>query len=354
MQDSATEQLQAVCDRDPIDLDAVTVFLGAHIVDPPRSLTAKRFGGGASNYTFLLSDGSREWVLRRPPVGKLLPTAHDMAREHRVLAALAHTDVPVAKPLALCTDVSVIGAPFYIMERCRGFLVRDRVPPELGAAPERRHRAGLSMIDALVKLHAVDWQAAGLGEGFGRPQGYLERQLKRWHEQWLRSKTREIPEIDRLEAWLTKRLPESAPATVVHGDFRLENCMLDPRTLDVVAIFDWEMSTLGDPLADLGYALAYWPSINDPPVWREAVPSVSTQPGFATRDELIERYAAQAGRRVDTIQFYQALALYKLSIIAEGIYRRLSDGQIHLPQRAGIAERVAQVARAGMAIAHLD
>jgi aminoglycoside phosphotransferase (APT) family kinase protein len=351
MSASATEQLQPVSERDPIDLDAVVAFLGRHLDDPPRSLTAERFGGGASNYTFLLSDGSREWVLRRPPVGTLLPTAHDMIREHRVLAALANTGVPVARPLALCTDVSVIGAPFYVMERCRGFLVRDRVPPELGAAPERRHAAGLSMIDALAKLHAVDWNAVGLAEGFGRPHGYLERQLRRWREQWLRSKTREIPEIDQLEKWLSGRVPESGPATIVHGDFRLENCMLDPQSLEVVAIFDWEMSTLGDPLADLGYALAYWPSADDPPIWREAVPSVSTEPGFASRDELIERYALQTGRPVDTIRFYQALALYKLSIIAEGIYRRVSDGQIHLPHRERITERVAQIARAGMAIA---
>jgi aminoglycoside phosphotransferase (APT) family kinase protein len=275
-----------------------------------------------------------------------------MVREHRVLAALANTNVPAAKPLALCTDPSVIGAPFYIMERSRGFLVRDKVPPELGEASERRHAVGRSMIDALAKLHAVDWQAVGLGEGFGRPHGYLERQLRRWHEQWVRSKTREIPKIDQLEAWLAQRVPESAAATIVHGDFRLENCMLDPHTLDVVAIFDWEMSTLGDPLADLGYALAYWPSANDPVVWQKAVPSISVEPGFASRDELIDRYASETGRPVGAMQFYQAFALYKLSIIAEGIYRRVSDGQIHLPHRERITERVAQIAQAGLAIAH--
>jgi aminoglycoside phosphotransferase (APT) family kinase protein len=190
-----------------------------------------------------------------------------------------------------------------------------------------------------------------LGEGFGRPHGYLERQLRRWHEQWSRSKTREIPEIDELDELVRGRVPVSPAATIVHGDFRLENCMLDPQTLDVVAIFDWEMSTLGDPLADLGYALAYWPSADDPPVWREAVPSVSAEPGFASRAELIERYASLTGRNVDAIQFYQALALYKLSIIAEGIYRRVTDGQIHLPNRDRISERVAHIARAGLAIA---
>jgi aminoglycoside phosphotransferase (APT) family kinase protein len=274
-----------------------------------------------------------------------------MVREHRVLSALALTDVPVARPLALCTDTAVIGAPFYVMERRRGFIVRTEVPPELGDAPERRHRTGMAMIEALAKLHAVDWKAVGLGEGFGKPDGYLQRQLKRWHEQWLRSKTREITEIDRLEAWLAPRLPPARPATVVHGDFRLENCMLDPETLEVVAIFDWEMSTLGDPLADLGYALAYWPSAEDPPVRRVAVSDVPSLPGFASRAELVAHYAALTGRETNGIEFYQVLALYKLAIIAAGIHRRVEAGQIRLGASARMEEAVVTIAQAALAVA---
>jgi aminoglycoside phosphotransferase (APT) family kinase protein len=236
------------------------------------------------------------------------------------------------------------------MERKHGFIVRNEVPPELGDSASRRHRAGLAMIEALAKLHAVDWRASSLADGFGKPEGYLARQLKRWHEQWVRSKTRDIAEIERLETWLAPRLPESPAATIVHGDFRLENCMLDPDTLEVVAIFDWEMSTLGDPLADLGYALAYWPSAEDPPVRREAVPDVSARPGFATRAELAEHYARLTGRLTGQVEFYQVLALYKLAIIAEGIQRRVRDGQIRLATGDRIAERVVTIARAALAI----
>ncbi len=347
---SETERLQPLSERDPIDLDAVLRFLREHLQDPPASLTAQRFGGGASNYTFLLSDGERQWVLRRPPAGHLLPTAHDMTREYRVLSALADTDVPVARPLALCTDTSVIGAPFYVMERRRGFIIREEVPPELGADPERRRGVGLALIDTLAKLHAVDWRAVGLGDGFGRPHGYLERQLKRWHDQWGRSKTRKIPEIDRLEGWLGEHVPQSPPATIVHGDFRLENCMFDPATLQVVAVFDWEMSTIGDPLADLGYALAYWPSDDDPQVRREVVPAVSALPGFPSRAELVARYETLTGREMTAIRFYQAFSLYKLAIIAEGIYRRVSDGQIHFAEPRSIGARVPRIAQAGLVV----
>jgi aminoglycoside phosphotransferase (APT) family kinase protein len=175
--------------------------------------------------------------------------------------------------------------------------------------------------------------------------------LARWREQWLRSKTREIAEVDELEAWLAPRLPQSPPATIVHGDFRLENCMLDPDTLAVVAIFDWEMSTLGDPLADLGYALAYWPSAEDPTVRRVAVPDVPSRPGFATRDELTAHYAGLTGRDTRDVDFYQVLALYKLTIIAEGIHRRVRAGQIRLGTGEPIAERVVTIARAALAVA---
>ena len=348
---SPTEMLQPVNDAEPLDLDAVLVFMRAHVPDPPEALTAARFGGGSSNLTYLLSDGKREWVLRRPPTGHLLPTAHDMAREYRVLTALADTGVPVARTIALCTDAGILGAPFYLMERKRGIVVRTEIPPEIGASAERRRAASLAVIDAMAALHAVDWHAVGLGEGFGKPDGYLARQLKRWHEQWERSKDREIPAIDRIEQWLAHRLPASPPATIVHGDFRLENCMLDPDSLRVVAIFDWEMSTLGDPLADLGWTLAYWPSLDDPPALRDAMPAVSTLPGFPSRADLIAHYEAATGRRMQDIRFYHALALYKLAIIAQGIHRRISAGQIQLERAAGIRERVAKIAEAGWNVA---
>ncbi len=351
---SATERLLPVAAHEPIDVEAVLGFLASHLDDAPPALTLRRFGGGSSNLTYLLSDGTREWVLRRPPPGPLLPTAHDMAREFRVLSALTRTDVPIARPLALCTDPAVLGAPFYIMERRRGFVVRDQVPPELGDAPARRRRASMALIDAMAKLHAVDWRSVGLAEGFGKPTGYLERQLSRWHEQWLRSKTRELATVDRLAEWLRGRVPVSPATTIVHGDFRLENCLLDPDSLDVVAIFDWEMSTLGDPLADLGWTLAYWPGPDDPPIWRTAIGSVSAEPGFPDRAALVARYQELTGRDVSAAQFYEVLALYKLAIIAQGIYRRAKNGQIPAERIDAIGERVDQIAGAGCAVAERD
>jgi aminoglycoside phosphotransferase (APT) family kinase protein len=348
---SPSELLQPVTEVEPLDLAAVLGFMRVHLADPPATLTAQRFGGGSSNLTYLLSDGMREWVLRRPPSGPLLPTAHDMAREYRVLSALKDTGVPVARIIALCTDPSLLGAPFYLMERKRGIIVRHEVPPEIGDSVANRRATSFAVIDAMAKLHAVDWRVVGLGEGFGKPDGYLARQMKRWHEQWLRSKTEEIAAIDRLERWFETRVPTSPPATIVHGDFRLENCMLDPASLEVVAIFDWEMSTLGDPLADLGYSLAYWPSGDDPAPWREAMTgSVSMLPGFPSRAELIDRYHARTRRAVGDMRFYQAFSLYKLAIIAQGILRRVTGGQITLRQTDGIRERVAKIAEAALAM----
>jgi len=348
---SPTERLQPLGAREPIDVDAIVAFLAAHVPDPPRTLTVRRFGGGSSNLTYLLSDGAREWVLRRPPPGPLLPTAHDMAREFRVISALTGTNVPVARPIALCTDPALLGAPFYLMERRRGFVVRDEVPPELGDSPARRQRASLALIEAMAKLHTVDWRAVGLADGFGKPSGYVERQLNRWHEQWARSKTTEIADLDRLEEWLRARVPVSPATTIVHGDFRLENCLLDPHSLDVVAIFDWEMSTLGDPLADLGWTLAYWPGAGDPPIWRAAIGSVSAEPGFPGRDLLVAHYQHLTGFGVDDIRFYEVLALYKLTIIAQGIYRRARNGQIPAERIDEIAARVGKIAAAGRAVA---
>jgi len=350
---SVTEKLQHVGDQEPLNLAAVLRFMHESLPDPPEHLTAQRFGGGSSNLTYLLTDGEREWVLRRPPSGPLLPTAHDMAREYRVLSALATTDVPVARPLALCTDHSVLGATFYLMERRRGFIVREQVPPEVGDDVGRRRAVSFAVIDAMATLHGVDWRTVGLGEGFGKPDGYLERQLRRWHEQWERSKTQELPVIDRLEAWLAARVPQSPPATIVHGDFRLENCMIDVDSLRVVAIFDWEMSTLGDPLADLGWALAYWPEATDPPMWRQSMATISTLPGFPTRAELVARYEAMSGRSVGAVRFYQVFALYKLAIIAQGIFRRVTGGQIQLAHAHAehFGDRVAMIAQTGAEVA---
>ncbi len=336
-----------------INAAAVARFLAAHVPGGDVPLTFELISGGKSNLTYRVTGGAHTWVLRRPPLGHVLPTAHDMAREYRVLAALADTDVPVPRPLALCEDASVNEMPFYVMEYRPGVVLAHELPDGFAATTEARRRISLAMIDTLVRLHAVDWHAVGL-EGFGRPEGYLERQVRRWAQQWERSCTAPLPEIETLAARLGAALPASPPPTIVHGDFRLGNLALDPDDPGrVVAVFDWEMATLGDPLADLGYTLIYWADPEDEidPASIGSVAAFTQLPGFLRRADLIEAYARQSGRDVAAIDFYQVLALYKLAIIAEGIYARYLQGKTLGEGFAGMLRPTAVLARRALAIA---
>jgi aminoglycoside phosphotransferase (APT) family kinase protein len=310
---------------DGVDLERLRPYFAAHVAgahDAPLSATL--IAGGRSNLTYSVTDGTSTWVLRRPPLGHVLPTAHDMAREYRVMTALAPTDVPVPRTLALCEDNAVNDAPFYVMELVDGVIYRD------GAAlaalsPDDARRASEVLVDVLAAIHAVDYDAVGLGE-FGRPDGFLERQVRRWGEQWERSKTRELPEVDELARRLRAALPESGPPTIVHGDYRLDNTMMatdDPGK--IVAVLDWEMSTLGDPLADLGLFLLYWGRADAQVIATGA--AIESQEGFLTRDEVVERYARVSGRPVDQMDWYQCFAAYKLAIIVEGINARYQMGK---------------------------
>lgn len=335
--------------------DAVERFFAEHVPGGAAPLTFTLIAGGRSNLTYRVDGPGGTWVLRRPPLGHVLPTAHDMAREYRVLAALTGTGVPVARPIALCTDTAVNDAPFYVMQYVEGVVLESKLPPGFAEADDDRRRIGDALIATLVQLHAVDFAAIGLGD-FGRPDGYLERQLRRWAQQWESSKTGPLPAIDELGRRLARSLPTSPAPTLVHGDYRLGNLALDPRDPGrIVAIFDWEMATLGDPLADLGYTLIYWTERDDVPAGSPFGASITAQPGFATRAELIDAYARASGRDVSAIDFYQVLALYKLAIISEGIYARFQMGKTLGPgfesmQRAAepLAER-ALVLAAGLA-----
>jgi len=333
--------------------EAVERFFADHVAGGAGPLRFALISGGRSNLTYLVerADGQR-WVLRRPPLGHVLPTAHDMAREYRVLAALAGTDVPVARPLALCEDAAVNDAPFYVMEHAPGVVLAERLPEGYATTPGERRRIGEALVDVLVRLHAVDYEKVGLA-GFGRPEGYLERQVRRWAQQWERSKTGPLAAIEELQRRLAAALPASPAPTIVHGDYRLGNLALDPADPGrVVAVYDWEMATLGDPLADLGYTLIYWTEPGDVTDGRY-LPSVTAAPGFATRAELVERYARASGRDVAHVDFYQVLALYKLAIISEGIYARwklgktVGEGFETLGRAAGpLAERALAIAGA--------
>ena len=307
----------------------VADFFAEHVPGGDTPLAYELIAGGRSNLTYRVHGDGQEWVLRRPPLGHVLPTAHDMAREFRVLSGLRDTRVPVPRAIALCEDAQVNGAPFYVMQYCPGVVVHHELPEGFAQTEEARRRIAFSMIDTLVELHDVDFEAVGLG-AFGRPEGFLARQVKRWSKQWESSKTRELPAIDALIELLRRRLPESPPPTIVHGDFRLGNMALaQDSPHEIVAIFDWEMATLGDPLTDLGYTLMYWSEPGDPPnplVHAKGEP-YTTKPGFPGREELVRHYAKKSGRDLEAIAFYQALAFYKLAVIAEGIYARFLKGK---------------------------
>jgi aminoglycoside phosphotransferase (APT) family kinase protein len=303
-----------------------------------------RISGGRSNLTYAVTDSSgRRWALRRPPLGKRLASAHDMAREHRILAALGPTDVPVPRVVALCRDEAVNGAPFYVMDFVDGPVLRTRQDAEKAFGESQRRAIGERVIDALVGIHGVDPQAVGLGD-LGRKADYVARQLHRWHGQWEKSKTREIELIDDVHRRLSQRIPEQGPATIVHGDYRLDNMILS-RGGEIAAIVDWELCTLGDPLADVGMLLVYWSEPGD-----ELMPLFdppTTARAFPRRDEVKRRYAELSGRDLAAIDFYVALSYWKLAIILEGVFARYAAGQYgqaaeRYQQFAEVVERLAE------------
>ncbi|MBM9506125.1 phosphotransferase family protein [Actinacidiphila acididurans] len=283
-------------------------------------LRAALVEGGRSNLTYRVTDGTSQWVVRRPPLGHVLATAHDMAREHRVITALAPTPVPVPGTLLLCEDPEVLGAPFYVMEFMAGTPYRSEAQlREIG--PEATRQAVLNLVDTLVDLHAVDPAAVGLGD-FGRPEGFLDRQLRRWGKQLDASRSRELPGIDELHAALGRALPTSPAATVVHGDYRLDNVLMDGTTL--TAVLDWEMSTLGDPLADLGLLVMYSDQRAGDGL---PTPTTGGAPGHPSSAEIVRRYAERSGRDVSAVDWYTAFAYFKLAVILEGIHYRWTLGQ---------------------------
>jgi aminoglycoside phosphotransferase (APT) family kinase protein len=313
-------------------------------------LTAERIGEGHSNITYEISRAGGSWILRRPPRPPLPPSAHDVLREARLLRALEGTAARVPRVLAVAGDDSVIGAPFYVMEVIAGSVVTGSVPPALDSAQERRRMAD-ELIDALAEIHAVDWRACGL-EGFGKPTGYLERQLRRFGGLWEHNRTRELPTLERVGAWLAEHLPQSAEATIVHGDYRLGNVMFAPRApARLVAVFDWELATIGDPLADLGYLVATWAQAGDPQ-FEVALHDVTREPGFPTRDELIGRYEQVTGRSMSDLRWYTTLALWKSAIFLEGSYKRRLAGTTEDTFFDLLERGVPQLAERAWAAAH--
>ena len=335
-----------------IDLEPVTSWFTANIAGTAPPLSFDLIAGGRSNLTYRVTDtAGASWVLRRPPTGHVLATAHDMAREHRVIAAVGRTGVPVPPALGLCTDEAVNGAPFYVMGFVDGYVLRDRDAAEAVLSVAARRTASESLVDTMAAIHAVDLTAAGLHD-LGRHEGYIARQLKRWYGQWNQQQTRPLPAVDRVHDELSRRIPEQGPASIVHGDYRLDNTMVgaDGR---VVAVLDWEICTLGDPLADLGLLQVYWTGPNDAPsAWNGSACSAA---GFFDRPQLAERYAAVSGRDISQLPFYVSFAYWKLACILEGVYARYLGGALGVRDAAELEPFKLQVeGAAAMAEAMLE
>jgi len=302
-----------------LDSGRLAEYLRGKLEGAEHGIAIEQFPGGHSNLTYLLRAGTREYVLRRPPLGPVAPRAHDMAREYKVLAAL-HPLFPLApRPWLLCEDSAVIGAVFFIMERRRGIVLRRQAPPGFPA-----RRASEAFVDTLAALHSVDITKVPLG----RPAGFLERQVSGWTERWYRAKTDPLPQMEAVVAWLAARLPQSPSPAIVHNDYKLDNLMFDPADpARIVAVLDWEMTTAGDPLVDLGCVLCYWPEPGDPEARREAVIPVTAEPGWYTRAELVERYARLTGLDVSALGYYEVFGLFKVAVVLQQIYFRYRQGQ---------------------------
>ncbi len=327
--------------REPLlVIEPLLSFLAVNGLEAPDDLSAEHVGEGHSNVTFLLSTGV---VLRRPPRPPLPPSAHDVLREARLLSALEPTPVRAPKVLAVCDDDAVIGAPFYVMEEVEGVVITDSIPAPLDS-PEQRAAIADELIDALVELHAVDWTRVGL-EGFGKPTGYLERQLRRFLGLWEINKTREIGEVETVGNWLRENMPQSPPATIVHGDFRLGNTMLAATApAHLKAIFDWEMATIGDPLADLGYMMVHWIRPGDQ-IGYFNLQAVTMLDGFPSREEMIAKYEQRSGRSMRSLNWYVTLALWKAIVFMEGNYKRAISGATDDPYLKSFGDGVIELAR---------
>jgi len=356
MTDSWIDQPSAVRPREALDAEKLAHYLDQHLPESAAvPLHIEQFPGGFSNLTYALRRGEFEYVLRRPPFGANIKTAHDMAREYTILKALHPTYHKVPRPLLYCDDPDVLGAPFYVMERVRGVILRTRLPKGLEISPESMRGICLALVDTLVDLHRVDYRAVGLGE-LGKPEGYIERQVTGWTKRYRDAQTDTIMEMDDLAAWLAAHRPADQPthATLIHNDFRLDNMVLNPaRLTEPLAILDWEMATIGDPLMDLGTTLAYWAEAGDNPAFHQL--SCTHLPGCPNRRELVDAYMARSGQDIplsDQI-FYFGYGLFKLAVIAQQIYARFKKGLTSDPRFGGLIFVVYACAQLGLkAIEH--
>ena len=326
-------------------------YLAGRLPGSDHAPVVSQFGGGAANLTYLLDYGAHEYVLRRPPLGPVAASAHDMSREYRVLSVLWRALPYAPRAFLFCEDDAVIGAPFFVMERRHGVIVRRAMPDIFAGQPDAAGRMSTALVDALAEFHAVDYDALGLSD-LGKPQGFLERQIEGWYRRWQGARTADLTDMDRVYRWLRDNCPTGGAVSLVHNDYKLDNVMLaNDDSGRVVAIFDWDMCTLGDPLSDLGALLTYWTEPADPPYLQATAMMPLGDLGFLTRDELVARYAEKSGRPVDNIRFYHALGLFRLTVIIAQIYIRYARGQTQDARFAAMGQMIPLLARRAAEVA---
>ncbi len=342
LQEHAMEQFvdqpAAVRNGEAIDVEQLEAYLREHLPNRLGPIQVQQFPSGFSNLTYLVRVGERELVLRRPPFGANIRGGHDMQREYRILSGLITAYPKVPRPLLYCDDVAVLGAPFYVMERVEGVILRTKLPPQLDLGPKQMRRTCLALIDTLVELHRFPYAAAGLGD-LGKPDGYTARQVRGWTERYANARTDEIAAMEQVAAWLAANLPTTTDAALIHNDYKYDNVVLDPGDLGrILAVLDWEMATLGDPLTDVGTALAYWAEPSDPAPLRMF--GVTALPGNMNRQEWVEHYAERSDRDVSNMLFYYVYGLFKNGVIVQQIYTRYRNGATQDPRFANLLELV--------------
>jgi aminoglycoside phosphotransferase (APT) family kinase protein len=337
--------VRAVRPGEELDIPRLTAFLHEHLHDFQGELTVLQFPHGHSNLTYLLRSGSAEWVLRRPPVGNQVKTAHDMMREHRVLSGLSRIFAPAPIPLAVCEDESVLGAPFYVMERRHGLILRRDWPSALPRDPELLRAMCGSLIDTLADLHGVNPSDAGLAD-FGKPNGYVQRQVEGWTNRYRNAQTEQLPEMDAVAAWLAATMPIDSGAALIHNDFKFDNIAFDSQLPSrVTTVFDWEMATVGDPLMDLGTTLGYWVESSEAAQLSASFIGPTWLPGAMTRRELVNRYAERRGLSACDMRYYFVYGVFKIAVIVQQIYARFVRGYTHDERFATLDACVRQLAR---------
>jgi len=337
----------AVRAGEELDLARLSAYLRQHF-DGPGPVKVEQFPAGHSNLTYRVTWGSRELVLRRPPFGSEVKSAHDMGREYRVLSKLHEAYNVAPKVILYCDDLSVLHAPFYLMEPIRGIILRRELPPGLLLPPAMARQLSEGFLDGLVRLHSLDYDKIGLGD-LGKPQGYLQRQVTRWIERYHNSATHDLPDVGRISLWLTQHIPASSDATLIHNDYKYDNVVLDSNDIrKIVGVLDWEMCTLGDPLSDLGTTLAYWTDPSDPDELQEICSVPTTISGTLTRTQLAQRYALATGRAIHDMVFYLTFARFKVGVIIQQIYYRYAHGLTHDERFATMPHRIAILMRASL------